>query len=425
MRALLLVLLLLTNLLAACQPIQPEPIHTQASAPQPAQAQLDAEQDSGSNVAGLQALQAAIAAAPALTTTAAVRSVLAQDVSAESIFLILYPELGAAPAPRWLRTGLRVTYNFGYATAAEGPDDRVPAGSGLLQYDVIAQDTRTVVLLPTVISTATQGQPPAVLPPAHERPGVGAFWFAPEVLATAEQAAVDRFDVGRLTTTVEGVDYDLVRMQSTGERSEEVWAFEAGTGLLVYYRQTRYKGDGSQESGSYLTLLGERRVRVPWRRGAVPTWAQRGVELHYSGSQYLDLGGPPYTMLPLTMDIRITRAGATWTEHTQQPILSGQPLARTLGATGVSQLFGGLWLPPEARAALETGAVLDVDPLTEIETRADRVDARVVILTAEGPSYLTRLTYDARTGRLIGLYQEGRMLAGTLITELVSGESHE
>ena len=108
-----------------------------------------------------------------------------QTDAAANPFLILYPDLRQAAAPGWLRPGLRISYSFAFATFAQDPDDPTPAGSALLQYDVIAQDRRSVVVIPTSYSTEIQGQPPTALSYQVGLPGLGDFWFAPQVLAGA------------------------------------------------------------------------------------------------------------------------------------------------------------------------------------------------------------------------------------------------
>ena len=335
-------------------------------------------------------------------------------------FLLLYPDLRQAPAPAWLRPGLRVSYNFAFATFAQDLDDPTPSGSALLQYDVIAQDRRGVVVIPTSYSTQIQGQPPTALGYQVGLPGLGDFWFAPEVLAEAEAAAYEQFAVNRLAVEVEGESYDVVRMQSNTEGGEEVWEFEAATGLLVFHRQALYDAGGNQTSGSILTLLDSREVKLPWRFGSVPPWVKTGVEIDLQGSQMMDLGGPPYVSLPMAANLRVTKAGALWSEHRQTLWLNNRQIGRNVGATGVAQLFGGLWLPPEALGALKAGALLDRDAITGFVTRVETASAREISISSQSSSVLTRCTYDARTGKLTGYYQEAHMLAGTQYTELTA-----
>jgi hypothetical protein len=53
-------------------------------------------------------------------------------------------------------------------------------------------------------------------------------------------------------------------------------------------------------------------------------------------------------------------------------------------------------------------------------TRVDEAAARQISLSAQGPGVLRRYVYDARTGKLIGFYQEAHMIAGVQYTELAA-----
>lgn len=341
-----------------------------------------------------------------------------QTSAADSPFLILYPQLRQAPAPAWLRPGVRLTYNSAYATFAREIDDPTPSGAGLIQYDVIAQDRRSVVVVPTLYGIDSQGQPPTGLGYLLGLPGLGETWFAPQVLADAEAAAHEGLLVNRLTVDVEGESYDVVRFQSNTDSGEEVWEFEEQTGLLVFHRQALYDGAGNQTSANMQSLVGRRQVKLPWRYGSTPDWAKRGAEIHLAGSQMVDVGGPPYIPLPMAVDLRVSKANSLWSEYSQATWLNNQRIAQNSGATGVAQIIGGIWLPPEALGVLHAGDVLDRDPLTGYVTRVDEATARQISLSTQGPGVLRRYSYDARTGKLIGFYQEAHMLAGVQYTEL-------
>jgi hypothetical protein len=84
----------------------------------------------------------------------------------------------------------------------------------------------------------------------------------------------------------------------------------------------------------------------------------------------------------------------------------------------VAQIFGGLWLPPEALGVLETGDVLDRDPQTDVVTRVNEATPQRIAISAAGPGYVTRYTYDARTGRLLVYYQEAHFSAGVQYTQV-------
>jgi hypothetical protein len=365
-----------------------------------------------------------------LPLTQSVAAALKPATATESRFVILYPELRTAAAPTWLRPATRVTYRVGTATFADPRFPRndpnqpnpTPSAEGLVQYDVIAQNRRNVVFLSSLINTQIAGTPPAPLSYQVSLPGSGEFWFSPAVLETAESAASEVFQVTRMPLTVEGVEYDVVRMQtnSTIEQGsgEEVWAFDTATGILVFYRQALYRLDGSQSSGTTMTLLAQRQVRIPWRNGSVPEWVEAGLELQFSGSHVLDVGAGNPVPLPMSSISRITSVGPLWSEHAQQVYLYGQDGGSSVTATGPMQIFGGYWLPPQALSALETGEVLDQDPLTGIQTSVVQANRRQIVLAAAGPGHVTQLYYDARDGRLVGIYMEQHTPTGTLYTTL-------
>src|SRR6187402_1382957 len=93
----------------------------------------------------------------------------------------------------------------------------------------------------------------------------------------------------RMPLVVEGVEYDVVRMQSIATTdqgsSEDVWAFDTQTGILVMNRQALYRLDDSQHSGTTMSLLARRQIRLPWRNGTIPDWVEAGLEWQFSGGQ--------------------------------------------------------------------------------------------------------------------------------------------
>jgi hypothetical protein len=190
--------------------------------------------------------------------------------------------------------------------------------------------------------------------------------------------------------------------------------------MLVFYRQTLYDANGEQTSSNMLTLVSSRQVKLPWRFGSVPTWVKRGTEIRLVGSQMLDLGAPPYIPLPMGIHLQIDKVGSLWSEFAQTTWFNSRQTGQSSGATGVAQIFGGIWLPPEALNMLEAGDVLDRDPITQVVTHVDEANGQRIAISAQGPASLTRYIYDARAGRLIGYYQEARMPSGTQYTELAA-----
>jgi hypothetical protein len=131
-------------------------------------------------------------------------------------FVTLFPALRTAGAPRWLRPGTRVLYNFASATFARNQDDPTPSGGGLIEYDVVAQNRRNVVFISTLISTDIQGI-------------VATLW---RLLATPEAIAVLKTGMVLDQDRVTGIQLSVVQ----ANRQQVVLA-AAGQGHLtqLYY----------------------------------------------------------------------------------------------------------------------------------------------------------------------------------------------
>ena len=58
-------------------------------------------------------------------------------------------------------------------------------------------------------------------------------------------------------------------------------------------------------------------------------------------------------------------------------------------------------MPPHAYAQLQSGQVLDRDPLTKATVSVTYVDAEVVVITQESPRQTFQFTYRKRDGLLV------------------------
>jgi hypothetical protein len=201
---------------------------------------------------------------------------------------------------------------------------------------------------------------------------------------------------------------------------ESVWAFEVSSGLLVFFRQELRYPDGTPQSGFVMTLLGQREMPLPWRRGSVPEWVAPGTRIRLTGMQYYYTGIGPAVPLSMEIDTRVCRVGRLWSEQSHTMISSGRVLAESNSVTGVVQPFFGYWLPRTALESLEAGETLDHDALTGVTIRVAQTDRNRVVLEAVGVGHVTRLVYDAGTGALIALYQEQQNATGTLVIDLAA-----
>lgn len=83
----------------------------------------------------------------------------------------------------------------------------------------------------------------------------------------------------------------------------------------------------------------------------------------------------------------------------------------------MAQPFDAYWLPAEAIKSLKNGQVIDRDPVTGAKITAARGQG-VVSLTESNSSFSTVLTYDTKTGVLVGAQQDTSTGAGTIHIEL-------
>ena len=106
-----------------------------------------------------------------------------------------------------------------------------------------------------------------------------------------------------------------------------------------------------------------------------------------------------------------------WSTFAASAYLNGAFQGTATRVTGVTQLWGALWLPAEALKAAVRQPLLDRDPITGIEVSYRKIGNRIV-LTEEGPTHTSALTYDGRTGQLIGIQTTVQIGLATQISEL-------
>lgn len=359
------------------------------------------------------AVAVVLAAAPLLIVPAfpAHGAPAAQPAGTENPFLTLFPEARTMPAPDWLRPGLRATYHA--ASATTGAGDEGSAGAGFLHYDVVALDRRNAVLALRFFLDSGDGAPtPSSNTAAVTVRGAGDFWLHPDLLADAERVANPNLAVVHMPYEFDGQDVPAVRFQSEVNGLTSVWVFEEASGLLLYASYaTGEEGELGRNLGQ-MTLLGTRRLPIPWAGKAAPRWVGAGDTLHYEGHYAADVGGGGIP-IAISLEAEFARAQPTWTTITVQDSFSALP---TTQATGVAQLFGGWWLPAEAVGARVRRPLLDWDPFTNVETRYEKQGGGV-LLTEGNEAYTASLLYD-RSGRLVAYHQEMSVGVALVTTDL-------
>jgi hypothetical protein len=329
-------------------------------------------------------------------------------------FLLLFPELRRASAPKWLKEGVRVTYRVESASVAQQQEASGSAGAGLAQYDLVALDQQAAVTAAHLFLDTGDG---ALIPATVMRfvglPGAGEYWINPQVLDDAERVASDNLAVMRMPQQAGGKTYNSVRFVYQMDGAEYVWAFDRATGLLLFYRHAIGDDNSPHRQLTQITFVKQRQLKVPWRATAAPEWAVEGARLKYQGTYGVLIQGTDTVALPFEVTARVTRNEGRWTECQMDAVLQRQTPNKSVRVSGVAQLFDALWLPSEAIKRLKNGDVLDRDPTTGTEVRVSRRHGLVVI-TESGERHRTELIYDEEDGALIGIRQDTRNGAGTV-----------
>lgn len=337
----------------------------------------------------------------------------AQDLTAPSAFLALFPELRTLPAPNWVREGLRVNYSGISAAAYQGPDEPAPAGGGLLQTDVVAKDSRTIALSSRFLLDTGVGLQPSFTIGETSLPGVGPFWINPSVLVDAERVANEDLAVNHTTSLLGERTYNVVRFDYASQGATYAWVFEETTGLLLFHRYDMGE-DGSKGFQQFVSM---RRLALPWRATAAPDWVVQGLEARYEGTYTAIVAGGDPIPLPYAVLLEVKQAQGRWTLLSIADATSGQPGLPVDRVTGVTQLYEGFWLPAQALAASPRRSVIDRDPASGAQVSYTR-SGGMVLLSEEGASWRSQLGYDAESGALLTMYVEKQSGIATIIVDL-------
>ncbi len=361
-----------------------------------------------------------IALVLSLIPLAATAAPLAQESPGGQLgdLILLFPGLDKLAAPDWLNEGLRVTYASASATTPGDNEDLGGGGGGLIQYDVVAKERRTVATYGTFYLDLGGGSYQNNFNfPSVTSSGVGDFWVNPTALANAEDVAGDGMIVARMPYSAAGEEFDAIRLQYEGDKSTYVWMFDVASGLLLFYRHDVEVGNNAHQLAQ-MTLAGVRQLKLPWKSGGPAIAIKKGNSVDYTGQFSTLIAGGPVVPLPMSAHIEVTRTRPRWTLTTQDGAMNGQPSGSSPGVTGATQLFGGVWLPKDALTVRPRRAVIDTDPLTGATVTFAHGSNGTITLTESGDSWATALIYDGATGILIAVHKEVQVGVGRNIYDL-------
>ncbi|MEZ5965845.1 MAG: PDZ domain-containing protein [Planctomycetota bacterium] len=375
------------------------------------------------------------------------------------------PDTPAVPAsvgfPAWMKTGMRITYYSGSAsipgatTSLEEDENgnwmdgqgrhyspqqlATTAGAGYVQYDLahvgddgLAAHMSNFVFadaqLATTVLTHSQGF-------VGDRNGIGDLWIHPARLAAMQEQQTPTFRVRRLRYPLGGREYDAITTQTKAHNGYWRTTYDLDTGLLLVMSSSSVgrgtftpnpDGTASEAAGVNtivnVHLVAVRELNLPWAGAGMPSWLRAGQVLRYRGSCRNSLGEGVVAPWAFESQIAVQRVGpgfATAKLTTSLDYGTGAaPQTDTSDRVLGAGMVGGVHLDPAVGHRLQSGQVLDQDPVTKRRTGVVGQDGNYVTIGEEGPLDGTRWTYDLRNGLLVGVAAQQRQGAATITTQV-------
>jgi hypothetical protein len=321
-----------------------------------------------------------------------------------------------APAPDWVKPGVRLTYLSAAAVVADADPFDSPggAGQGYTQLTVVSADrAASIVAIRSYNFSGFTGPCVAVGAASNVGPpGVAADWWVhPAVLRQVQDGKYGDMIVMRQVFTLKGKNYRVVRFHTEDRRHRFARMYDEETGILL--RGVNAVA-GRREMITHYTLEGTRIVRVPWTGAPTPPWVANTASLDYTSQQLQPIPGMRPVTRSGTARIAFQRRGPDWLQYVLSIQLGGIPPAPPTNlqselVTGSSQ-FGGLWIPTNALAALQPGQVLDQDPFTKFTIQVSQVLGDQVVVSEISQLQRMDMTYDKATGLMVQYVQTDRHL---------------
>jgi hypothetical protein len=360
---------------------------------------------------------------------------------------ILIPKLKKAPAPSWVKVGLRMTFHAISATVAgsgrdwkqdengawetadgrrwSGGEKATGSSNGFIQLDVTALTADTAVMLVSYYLIPQPGTAPILslqYPIVGRASCAGGFWVNPTYLKTLKNRNTSMIKVVRMPYTANGKKRPAVWIQSKTERNKSLYVYDEQTGALLHDSiavegappQVIGHDEPSNTASTTLaqgTLLVQRVVKYPWVGQSAKAWATSAQSIAMQGATAVMVtGGSPPAQIQQQLSATVTKRGPSWVLYhlvvTTQGV-AGMPPSSTSGesVTGLGQ-FGGAWLPPAILAKMQVGQTIDSDPITGVTVAVAGVDDNWVLFTATNQSQILRWGYNKHNGALSLLDRE-------------------
>lgn len=351
------------------------------------------------------------------------------------------PGLRTAPAPPWVRPGVRITYFSAAAVIPGGRHHYVEdehgnwidrttgkryrqeefpgaAGQGYTQINVVGLDQSHSALdiWSLGIVDAQERVAIRVAVGTVGYPGAGAdWWLSPQVLAAQPNVMTPQLKVLRMPYVLGGRTFQAIRFQTVNERGFLAWNYDQESGVLIRSVTSSVGGPiqgplaqgDSREGQTMITHNDIREVRaiaIPWASDPMPAWVRELRVLRYDGQMTATAypGASP-VVFPISVTFERQYLGPNWARYVQQVKAPGYnpPLARVFG----SAQFAGLWVPPAALGRLQPGQVLDQDRVTGVVTSVGQIgqlagNINGVVISLVGSGFRLDQVYDRQSGVL-------------------------
>ena len=365
---------------------------------------------------------------------------LQAPVIGNSTMATLLPALRTAPAPAWVKPGVRATW---YSAAASIPgrhhsfyrDDKggwvdpdgnryrreeepSASGHGFTEVNTVAMGRGTVVMAIRSYGFSLHTGPPTLLSSAG---GVdvagcaGDWWVNPSILPQVLQfPSGGGTTILRMPWTIQNRTYQAISIQYKTQNARTLYIFDVASGVLLHTSNSLYNPASQRTMLSYSSYRNTRAVQLPWANDYVPNWLATVRSASYSGTYAVHVPGSPVIPLPMSSHVQVTNRGRNWLQFTltlQMGSALGMPPTRSqsTSVSGHAQV-GGLFVSPAGLAKLRQGQVLDRDPLTKVTIQVTGVGGGRVTVSEIGQVHRMAYTYDARTGMLVGVVSHDQVL---------------
>jgi hypothetical protein len=349
-------------------------------------------------------------------------------------WLQLMPALASAPAPTWVKPGVRITYRTATAMVVGAGAEWVEDPNGYMCPDGIRR-----VLVPRRGNGAAGVQDVTVLGVDRglagielagytwtnfdsglmstgivgfvEPAGVGVdYWVNPDVLAQLPNQSNAGLTVARTDYVVREKNHHVVWIRSQAAGFNEDWVYDAQSGLLLHWANcAEHPHDGVVDTFlSNITLTDGRQLKLPWTGSRDPAWVAGLKAMHYGGAEILPGSALVAPQISTSQNVLDCTGGASGCLRFKRTVISHQgAFTAPVQCEQVSgpATIGGRWISPDALAQLRTGQQIDTEPVTGIVTSVGKIGAApngepTVDIIQECEGFKLDSVYSMKTGAL-------------------------